>query len=119
MMAELEVKPSIGEFFEVDFTTDEFSEITLFTGRKTGKKARPYFNIKKADGYKFIANQNQVITSSYFLGLIGDELAEILDTVDDINALLERVDTTSLNETSKNECVRAIKRGLRTQGITL
>ncbi|MFA0036479.1 hypothetical protein AB4423_07010 [Vibrio chagasii] len=119
MMAELKIENIVDEFYVVDFTSPEFSEITLFTGRKTGKKARPYFDIKKADGYRFLANKDQVITSSYFLGLIGDELLEILSNVKDINELLKHVNTESLNETSKNECVRAIKRGLRTQSPTL
>ena len=119
MMAELEKTQVVSEFYTVDFTSPEFRDVTLFTGRKNGKKARSYFKIQKADGYKFLTNSEQVITSSYFLGLIGDELLELLNQVKDINELLLRVDTGSLNETSKNECVRAIKRGLRVQGVTL
>lgn len=105
--------------FEVDFR--QMPDVTLFTGRKNGRKARQYFNVRSADAYRFIANDNQVITSSYFLGLIGNELIELLNTLNSnsINELLKRVHTGQLNPVSQNECVRAIKRGLSPQNDAL
>jgi len=102
---------------EVDFS--KMPEISLFTGRKNGRKARTYFQINDADRFIFKANSDQVITSSYFLGLIGDELAALLLKLNDINELITYVDTDSLNSTSQNECVRAIKRGLSPDDVSL
>jgi hypothetical protein len=105
------------DLFEINFS--DMPLVTLFTGRKNGRKARKHYNIRNANGFIFKANENQVITSSYFLGLVGDELTCLLLDLRDINELLEKVDTDGLNETSKNECVRAIKRGLSPQDVSL
>lgn len=96
----------------IDFTKNGFESLTLFTGRKNGKKAKDIFKITEAEKFVFIANNEQVITSSYFLGLVGDELSNLLKITGTVNALLERVDLTGLNEVSRNECERAIKRGI-------
>lgn len=96
----------------IDFTKNGFEALTLFTGRKNGKKAKDIFKIAEAEKFVFIANNEQVITSSYFLGLVGDELSNLLKITGTVNALLERVDLTGLNEVSRNECERAIKRGI-------
>ncbi|MCH9408106.1 MULTISPECIES: hypothetical protein [Pantoea] len=103
----------------IDFSTPEMSEITLFTGRKNGKKAKPYFKVRGGDYFLIKANDNQVITSSYFLGLIGDELFTLLKRLKDINELIERIDFTGINTTSQDECVRAIKRGLSSNDYSL
>ena len=92
----------------VDFTNDELKNITLFTGRKNGKKSKSMFGIKNSEFFVFIGNPDQVITSSYFLGLIGEELSNLLKEVGSINNLLDRVDLNNINEVSRNECVRAI-----------
>ncbi|RXQ03305.1 hypothetical protein EGL69_13615 [Vibrio parahaemolyticus] len=94
----------------IDFSTLE--KTTLFTGRKNGKRAKERFGVRNARQFKFIANQGQVITSSYFLGLVGEELKDLLHSLRDINELLEHLDTDSLNDISKNECIRAVRRGL-------
>ncbi|MEZ8191736.1 MULTISPECIES: hypothetical protein [Vibrio] len=94
----------------IDFT--KLESTTLFTGRKNGKRAKDKFGIKTAKKFLFKAAPEQVITSSYFLGLVGDELKHLLLGLKDINELLEHMDTDSLNEISKNECIRAVRRGL-------
>lgn len=96
----------------IDFTKNGFGALTLFTGRKNGKKAKDIFKVTEAERFVFIANNEQVITSSYFLGLVGDELSKLLKITGTVNELLERVDLTGLNEVSRNECERAIKRGI-------
>ena len=105
--------------FEVDFS--KMPNVTLFTGRKNGRKARQYFGIRASEEFSFVANDDQVITSSYFLGLIGDELATLLKKPgsNNIKLLLQRVHTDRLNLVSQNECIRAIKRGLSPQNDVL
>lgn len=98
------------EMFVIDFS--KLKDTTLFTGRKNGKRAKIKFNIKNANKYQIIANSQQVITSSYFLGLMGEELNELLSKQSNINELLEKIDIKNLNDVSKNECIRAIRRGL-------
>lgn len=100
------------ESITVDFTKGGFENLSLFTGRKNGKKAKANFNISNAGSFIFLANPDQVITSSYFLGLVGDELTYLLGEGGSINDLLEKIDFSSLNEVSRNECIRAIKRGI-------
>ncbi|WP_272694927.1 hypothetical protein [Providencia sp. PROV144] len=96
----------------VNFDDSYFGGKTLFTGRQNGKKAKTHFQIKNADFFIIKANADQVITSSYFLGLLSEELMALLKKLNNINELIDRVDTSSLNEVSKNECIRAIRRGL-------
>jgi len=103
----------------VDFTVNEYKGITLFTGRKNGKKAKSNFSISNADRFEFIGNADQVVTSSFFLGLVGDELKVIFNEVGSINKLIEHVDLDKLNAVSKNECIRAIKRGLLSSDVSL
>lgn len=104
---------------KVDFTVNELRTITLFTGRKNGKKAKSMFSIQDADYFVFIGNQDQVVTSSYFLGLVGEELSNLFKKVGSINSLLDRVDLKSVNDVSRNECVRAIKRGIFSNDVSL
>ncbi|EJB8442490.1 hypothetical protein MW350_001954 [Vibrio parahaemolyticus] len=103
----------------VDFTS--MPDVTLFTGRKNGRKAKKHFTISNADYFIFRANENQVITSSYFLGLVGEELIALLNKLENsnINELLTCIDTQDINTVSQNECVRAIKRGLSSQDDSL
>ncbi len=103
----------------VDFTS--LPEVTLFTGRKNGRKAKKHFTISNADFFIFRANENQVITSSYFLGLVGEELITLLNKLEknNINEFLRCIDTQNINAISQNECVRAIKRGLSSQDDSL
>ncbi|WBA13446.1 hypothetical protein [Salinivibrio kushneri] len=101
------------EMLTIDFA--ERDDVTLFTGRKNGKRAKAKFGIKRASQFRLKADQEQVITSSYFLGLLGEELQDLFLKVKDINELLDRINTEELNETSKNECIRAVRRGLRSR----
>ncbi|CAM3931063.1 MULTISPECIES: hypothetical protein [Pseudoalteromonas] len=82
----------------------------LLTGRKNGTRAREKFNVKKADKYIFRLRSDQLVTSSYFLGLLGEEIKSFPNSTQ----ALEHIDLDSLNDSSKNECIRAIKRGLST-----
>lgn len=103
----------------VDFSQSDLKNITLFTGRKNGRKAKSLFSVTPCDYYIFRANKDQVITSSYFLGLIGDELRVLLDRLNDINELISKIDVSSLNTISQEECIRAIRRGLSSNEIEL
>lgn len=102
---------------KIDFKS--MADITLFTGRKNGKKAKTYFNVKDGDSFVFLANEDQVITSSYFLGLVGEELTRLLSKSKDINDLISKIEISSLNKTSQDECIRAIKRGLSDEVLSL
>lgn len=101
----------------IDFSS--MPNVTLFTGRKNGKAAKPYFNVKQGTFYIFKANDDQVITSSYFLGLVGDELSNLLGDLENISELLKHISTENISAISQNECVRAIKRGLAPDVATL
>jgi len=103
----------------IDFSQNSLRDVTLFTGRKNGRKAKALFSVALCDRYVFKANKEQVITSSYFLGLIGDELRILLNKLSSINELISRIDTSSLNVVSQEECVRAIRRGLSSNEIEL
>lgn len=103
----------------IDFTKNGYENVTLFTGRKNGKKAKEIFKISKADSYVFLSKENQVITSSFFLGLLGDELLELFKKTGNINKLIDMVDLSNLNDVSRNECLRAIKRGIVTNELYL
>lgn len=94
----------------IDFR--KFENSSLFTGRKNGNRARESFKVSDAEKFVFKANSNQLITSSYFLGLVGKELTKLLKSLSDTNELLSRVDMTELNDASAEECRRAIRRGL-------
>lgn len=103
----------------IDFSQNDLKNVTLFTGRKNGRKAKSLFSVTPCDQYIFKANSDQVITSSYFLGLIGDELRILLGNLNDINELISKIDTSSLNQVSQEECVRAVRRGLSSDEIEL
>ncbi|EJK2105645.1 hypothetical protein [Vibrio cholerae] len=94
----------------IDFSG--FESASLFTGRKNGNRAREHFHVKDADYFVFKANKDQLVTSSYFLGLVGKELMNLLSKVKDTNDLLTKVDMSGLNPDSQEECTRAIRRGL-------
>lgn len=91
--------------FTIDFG---LVESELLTGRKNGSRARDFFKLQSADKYILKSRVNQLITSSYFLGLMEDELKSFGTPA---NAL-KNVDMTQLSPESKDECEKAIKRGL-------
>ena len=83
----------------------------LLTGRENGKRARDKFHIKLSkDGYQLISSDDQLITSSYFLGLLGEELKSFRYA----NDALDRIDMKKLSIKSREELTLAIKRGLLT-----
>jgi hypothetical protein len=97
--------------FEIDFSKIE-SE--LLTGRKNGNRARDFFKITESDFYILKSSANQLITSSYFLGLLEVELLKSKNA----SIALTRVDMKGLSAASKEECEKAIKRGLaKTQSL--
>lgn len=95
----------------IDF--EEKTNNTLFTGRKNGVKARSLFSIKKADTYEIKSSENQLITSSYFLGLLGEELQRFGTPMN----ILSHLKMDKLSHKSKEECVRAIKRGFAQRSL--
>lgn len=85
----------------------------LFSGRKNGERAQTKFQLKAHDYYIFIAHKEQLITSSYFLGLMSHELKRLSEQEHgNINNLIERLNTDGLNEKSTDECLRAVKRSI-------
>jgi hypothetical protein len=83
----------------------------LLTGRKNGLRARDKFHImENKDGYILTSKDNQLITSSYFLGLLGIELKKYATA----NEALTKINMDGLSDKSRDECTRAIRRGLST-----
>ncbi|MGF1839173.1 hypothetical protein [Vibrio atlanticus] len=85
---------------------------TLLSGRKNGERAHKQFNVSLADEYKIIADKDQLITSSYFLGLIGDELVKMAQIFDSVDTVISKLDLSDVNDKSKNECIRAVRRSI-------
>ena len=85
---------------------------TLFTGRKNGNRAKAHFGISNQvfETYILIARHDQVITSSYFLGLLGDSLKSFGGPLE----ILKHIDLSQISSISRDECEKAIKRGLTT-----
>lgn len=102
----------MNKVIKVNFNIEHFKDTKLFTGRKNGKAAKTYFKIDNGDRFVINAADDQIITSSYFLGLLGDELTKLLNDSKDINDLISKVDVSTLNKVSQDECIRAIRRGL-------
>lgn len=103
---------------DIDFQK-QYPNATLFAGRKNGQRARdvilaeiPEFD--NADNkFIFHCSERQLITSSYFLGLLEHYLVQF----ENIGDVLEHIDLTNLNNpASLEECIRAIRRGSATNG---
>lgn len=93
----------------VDFSTQDS---TLFSGRKNGERARE--NLIKKTGetlddkrMQFFSKDGQLITSSFFLGLLGEYLYQF-HNMDDV---FEYINLNGLDRRSKEECLRALRRG--------
>ncbi|MDT3296088.1 hypothetical protein Q4Q57_13150 [Shewanella sp. SP2S2-6] len=84
------------------------NESGLLTGRSNGQRARSKYHVKPADRYVLSSDGDLLITSSYFLGLIGEELS-LYSTPNDA---LEHLDLEGLSPQSQEECIKAVKRGL-------
>lgn len=85
---------------------------TLLSGRKNGERAHRSLHVKLTDGYEIIARDDQLITSSYFLGLIGEELVKLASANSSVESVITKLDLSKLNEKSKDECVRAVRRSI-------
>ncbi|MDR6962515.1 hypothetical protein [Shewanella putrefaciens] len=84
------------------------NESGLLTGRSNGKRARKILNVRPADRYVLTSAQDLLVTSSYFLGLIGEELSAFSSP----NDALQHLDLSGLSPQSREECIKAVKRGL-------
>lgn len=93
----------------IDF--EKMSDTKIFSGRQNGVKARDYFNIHESEKYFIKTGNDQLITSSYFLGLLGELLSKQFSTP---NEVLNALDFEASNEISRREMVKAIRRGLST-----
>lgn len=91
----------------VDFSTQQS---TLFSGRKNGARAREQLiksNMLDDKKMKFSSKAGQLITSSFFLGLLGD----YLQRYNSIDEVIKNIDIEDLDPISREECLRALKRG--------
>ena len=85
---------------------------TLLSGRKNGERAHKTLNVRLKEGYEIIARDDQLITSSYFLGLIGDELVKLANEKGSVDLVISKLDLDKLNDKSKDECLRAVRRSI-------
>jgi len=92
----------------IDFSATTTANVSLFTGRENGKRAKAKFDVKPADIYRIISLEDQLVTSSYFLGLLGAELKKFGSPA----KALEHLDLTGVSKKTKDECERAVRRGL-------
>ncbi|OLF60229.1 hypothetical protein BTN33_01380 [Aeromonas veronii] len=93
----------------VDFSKQDS---TLFSGRKNGERARHNLMKKTGEAFddqrmNFLSREGQLITSSYFLGLLG----EYLHQFNNMNDVFNYIDLNGLDRRSKEECIRALRRG--------
>jgi hypothetical protein len=103
---------------DIDFKK-QYPDATLFAGRKNGQRAREIIMTAKSELDKadkkiaFHCSEEQLITSSYFLGLLEEYLVQF-ETIEDV---FEHINLSDLNNpASLNECKRAIRRGAATNG---
>jgi hypothetical protein len=83
---------------------------TLFSGRKNGERAKNTLIVndsKKDQKVRFFSKEGQLITSSFFLGLLDDYIRHFSS----VNELMNNLDMNGLDPISREECLRAIKRG--------
>lgn len=83
---------------------------TLFSGRKNGERAKNTFIVndgKKDQKVIFYSKEGQLITSSFFLGLLDDYIRHFSS----VNELMQNLNMDGLDPISREECLRAIKRG--------
>jgi hypothetical protein len=84
------------------------NESKLLTGRSNGQRARSRYGIEIAEKYIITADPELLVTSSYFLGLLGVELSKFGTP----REALEHLDLRGLSTQSQEECIKAVKRGL-------
>lgn len=82
---------------------------SLLTGRENGKKAREKFGVEKSSIYIIKTSEDQMVTSSYFLGLLGEVLSSQFSSPKEA---LASIDFNGVNDKSRRECTKAIQRGL-------
>lgn len=91
----------------IDFT--RMSDSKILSGRENGKKARDYFKVIESSEYVIKTTEDQLVTSSYFLGLLGGILSKQFKSPNDA---LKSLNFEHANEKSRREFVKAIRRGL-------
>ncbi|WP_095497200.1 hypothetical protein [Paraferrimonas haliotis] len=102
----------------MNLITIDFSKYPseLWSGRKNGIQAQKRFlEGQDNDGQckiKLKANESQVITSSFYLGLLEDRLLKYSS----INNVLNNVEFEGINEESQKEFLNAVKRNLFKSG---
>lgn len=93
-------------------------EENLFCGNKNGYKFREKMKIKEFDYMVFICKEKQVVTSSFLVGLLKDEILDLYDKIyirtgrerDTINEIWGRIDLTNISKTNKMEFERFLNR---------
>lgn len=91
----------------VDFSSQSSM---LFSGRKNGERAKTVLindDLNEDNIVKVISRPGQLITSSFFLGLLDHYIRKF----NSVNELIANLDMDSLDATSREECLRALKRG--------
>jgi hypothetical protein len=94
----------------IDFTVIN-SE--LLTGRKHGERSKKNNNFKiiKADKYYFKIGRNQLVTSSYIIGLLENEIQELINKYDNLNDVIKCFNLNEVfNKESKEEIIRGVRR---------
>lgn len=103
-----------GQHLILDFKS--MPDITLFTGPKNGKKFRKEMKVCNFDHLSIQVKEGQVITSSFFYGLIGEELKKLFKKLgfehntEGIKKLKEILDYSELSEINKSEFERFLRR---------
>ncbi len=101
--------------------TVDFSSIgpdrTLFAGRKNGERARSLIKEVNAQNYVNLtiylcAEPEQIITSSYFLGLFG----KFIKNYSNASEAKRHLNFDGLSKKSQEECIRAVERGFVQSG---
>jgi hypothetical protein len=94
---------------EVDFAA-RFPQKELFSGRKNGIRARKTFlfeekDVLNTDSISLVCLPGQVITSSYYLGLL--EL--FVRKFKRLDEALEKISMEGLNDYCRTECLDALE----------
>lgn len=97
----------------LDFTASPFDRVEHFFGRAMGIRDKPHFeDLDISEGFIIHAHNYQTFSGTYFLGLMSIKLACLLKQSKGIDDMLSKIDMCQLNEMSKEEFVKVIKRAL-------
>lgn len=90
----------------VDF---RLQEKRLFAGREHARREKASLLVDDGDEIiKLYSNENQCITSSFFLGLFEDHFSRFAN----LNELRKVVNLDGLKGVSEVECIRAMRRAI-------